>query len=173
MFNLLSRPWTEDPEFSLIACETGLRVFRGALEGSDDLTGWAETFARMSEERAEALHARVRDYIRAEDGPAPVLRAETAQLDRDSHIARDIERQSHSASGRLGAHEAALCAAHLANTHVLRLALMKTPKDDASHDALSRLHGQAVSLSETLIDLAANPDPSRERVARATIESLL
>lgn len=172
MFNLLSRPWTEDPEFSHASCETGLRLFRGTLLGTDDLAEWARAFAALSEERAEALHARVRDYIRAEDGSAQAVRAETAQLDRDTSIAHQVERLSRSNSGSVSAHEMALCAAHLANTHVLRLALLKLPEGQAGRAGLKALYDKAVALSDTLIALAAAPGAGAERDARARLDAL-
>lgn len=173
MFNLISRPWTDDPEFSIDASETCLRVFRGALLDTIQLMDWADVLAELSQERAEALHERAMSYIRADDDDGPSIRAETAQLDRDAEIAHAMERFSASPEGREGLHRVALCAAHLANTHVLRLALTKVPADDPRRDALQNLFDCSVQLSEAMLGLSEKRDASAERVVRATIASLL
>lgn len=173
MFNLISRPWTDDPEFSAVASHTCLRVVRGALRDSENLMDWADALATLSGERAEALHARVRDYVRAAEDSGSDIRAETAQLDRDAELARMMERLSSTPKGRDGFHRVALCAAHLANTHVLRLALNKMTAADPLREEVQSMFDSSVQLSDALLDLAARRDASAERVARATIESLL
>lgn len=164
MFNLLNRPWTEDPEFSVTGCETGLRVVAGAFRTTEDLPDWAASFAALSQERAEAWHATVRDYLHATGGTAQDARAESSQLDRDAKIAHDVGQSSRSNSARVDAHTLSLCAAHLANTNVLKLALLKTPEGHADRPKLAALYEASVQLSDWLVELAAAaPEVQRDR----------
>lgn len=164
MFRLRPKPWNGDPEVDAVHCEQSLREFLSALtEDADALPDWAVTLAGIATERAAALGVTTERYLRGEDGTAPDLRAEAAQLDRDATIAAKMEAATDDDGSRQRMHVLALCVAHLSDVGLLRLALVKLDSADAPASSRLRIvYDTAVEVSERLVALATLPDgPAR------------
>lgn len=153
MFNLVDKPWGDDPEVDVVRAGDDLRatILEMSRDGAN-LRAWADALAELAQDRAADLGCTPEDYLLAAEWAGQIVRSEATQLSIDARIAAAVERATNTPSGR-HAHLVSRCALHLSNTHRLRVALSKHARDADNARRVQILYETSVEMSEMLYAL--------------------